>query len=163
MQDVMGNITSLEFIWYMFCCWKCHYNHHWFQFVANIMKIIRPPPPLNFSKIRLFYMIFSKYLLVFLITSFMEKRMRGSYKSWHTIRWESISAKKVYLSNLTMRIYKVSWCASLSFKEALLHLSKNFIKLAFIFSVHHPLLFFPVHGKILAWAGRKNTQTDRDN
>ena len=113
-------------------------------------------PPLNFSKIRLFYMIFSKYLLVFLITSFMEKRMRGSYKSWHTIRWESISAKKVYLSNLTMRIYKVSWCASLSFKEALLHLSKNFIKLAFIFSVPDPLLFFPVHGKILVWAGRKN-------
>ena len=37
--------------------------------------------PLNFSKIRLFYMIFSKYLLVFLITSFMEKRMRGSHKS----------------------------------------------------------------------------------
>lgn len=155
MQDVMGNITSLEFIWYMFCCCKCHYNHHWFQFVANIMKIIRTPP-LNFSKIRLFYMIFSKYLLVFLITSFMEKRMRGSYKSWHTIRWESISAKKVYLSNLTMRIYKVSWCASLSFKEALLHLSKNFIKLAFIFSVPDPLLFFPVHGKILVWAGRKN-------
>lgn len=27
----------------------------------------------------------------------------------------------------------------------------------------YPLLFFPAHGKILAWAGRKNTQAEKGN
>ncbi len=34
-------------------------------------------------------------------------------------------------------------------------MSKIFNKLGSIFSVSDPLLFFPAHGKILAWAGRK--------
>ena len=42
-------------------------------------------------------------------------------------------------------------------------MSKIFNKLGFIFSVPDPLLFFPAHGKILAWQGEKITQADKDN
>ena len=32
-----------------------------------------------------------------------------------------------------------------------------------IFLSLYPLLFFPAHGKILAWAGRKNTRVEKGN
>ena len=62
-----------------------------------------------------------------------------------------------------MRIYKVSWCASLSFKEALLHLSKNFIKLAFIFPFITHFYFSLSTEKFLCGQGEKITPADKDN
>ena len=66
-------------------------------------------------------------------------------------QWQKEDArKKQTLQHLDMIHSMSSLC-----KETLLYLSKIFNKLGFIFSVSDPLLFFPAHGKILAWAGRK--------